>query len=64
MHQSKRPTTGLKIRKSKILGIKKYKVFILILKITFFLVFIFFLILIKKKKNLSKFYYIYLKIIY
>ena len=35
MPQSKRPTTGFKTRESKILGIKKYKVFILILKINF-----------------------------
>ena len=32
MLPSEKPTTGLKIRESKILGIKKYKVFILILK--------------------------------
>ena len=35
MLPSKRLTIGLKIRESKILGIKKYKVFILILKIKY-----------------------------
>ncbi len=35
MLPSKKPTTGLKISESKILGIKKYKVFILILKIKY-----------------------------